>query len=184
MTHFFAVWVIAAVLWRLDRGRFRRYAALTIALTLGAFLTYWLYPAQPPWLSAESLRIPPIDRIVPEVWGQLGVGTVQSLYENERLVNTVAAMPSLHAAYPFMLLLFFWPAGRLVRAGLALYTLAMGYTLVYSGEHYVTDILAGWAMAGALFALVEVAGARLRALRSRDDTTPERPGRARPARTL
>ncbi|HEX7298134.1 MAG TPA: phosphatase PAP2 family protein [Solirubrobacteraceae bacterium] len=152
MTHFFVVWITAAVLWRLSRPRFRRYAALTVALTLGAFVGYWVYPAQPPWLTAAAADIPPVDRIVPEVWGHLGVPTVQSVYENGHLVNTVAAMPSLHAAYPFMLLLFFWSAGRWVRIGLALYTVAMAFALVYGGEHYVTDILAGWALAGALYA--------------------------------
>jgi len=147
MTHFFAVWVIAAVLWRVERARFRRYAAVTVTLTLGAFLTYWLYPAQPPWLAD-----PHVVRIVPAVWDQLGVGTMQSLYEDDRLVNMVAAMPSLHAAYPFMLLLFFWStAGRAVRAGLSLYTLAMAFALVYGAEHFVADILAGWAMAIVVF---------------------------------
>ena len=63
-------------------------------------------------------------------------------------MNTVAAVPSLHAAYPGMLLLFFWSAGWRVRAGLAVYTLAMAYALVYGGEHFVADILAGWALAG------------------------------------
>src|SRR3954447_13064584 len=105
MTHFFVVWIVAAVIWRVSRERFRRYALLTIALTIGAFLTYWLYPAQPPWLAAQGGHIGAIDRIVPDVWGHLGVGTMQSAYENHDLVNTVAAMPSLHAAYPFMLLL-------------------------------------------------------------------------------
>jgi membrane-associated phospholipid phosphatase len=159
MTHFFVVWITAAVLWRVARRRFRRYAVVTIALTVGAFLTYWLYPAQPPWLTSEILQLPAVDRIVPEVWGQLGVGTMKSTYENGALVNTVAAMPSLHAAYPFMLLLFFWPAGRYVRVGLALYTLAMGFALVYGGEHYVTDILAGWAMAAVVYAAVQAAAA-------------------------
>jgi membrane-associated phospholipid phosphatase len=134
-------------------------------LTLGAFLTYWRYPAQPPWLTASALDLPPVDRIVPEVWGQLGVPTAQSAYENGHLVNTVAAMPSLHAAYPFMLMLFFWSAGRRVRIGLALYTLAMGFALVYGGEHYVTDILAGWAMAAAVYALVTASAAMLRSRR-------------------
>ncbi len=162
MTHFFVVWIVAAVIWRVARPRFRRYAVLTIAVTLGAFLTYWLYPAQPPWLTAQNLQIPAVDRIVPEVWGQLGVGTVQSVYENSSLVNTVAAMPSLHAAYPVMLLLFFWSAGWYARVGLGLYALAMGFALVYGGEHYVTDILAGWVMAvaiyGALAAATPLAG--------------------------
>lgn len=152
MTHFFVVWVVAAVLWRLDRRRFRRYALVTVALTVAAFLTYWLYPAQPPWLAGG--RLPGVERIVPQVWGQLGVPTIQSAYENSGFVNTVAAMPSLHAAYPLMLMLFFWPAGRLVRILLGSYTLAMAFTLVYGGEHFVVDILAGWAMACAAHALV------------------------------
>ena len=154
MTHFFVVWVVAAVVWRVSRERFRRYAVLTIALTIGAFLTYWLYPAQPPWIAAEGGLVGSVDRIVPEVWGQLGVGTMQSVYENHDLVNTVAAMPSLHAAYPFRLLLFFWPAGARMRILFGTYTLAMAFALVYGGEHFVTDILAGWLMAGAAYLLV------------------------------
>jgi len=175
MTHFFVVWIVAAVLWRVSRRRFRRYAVVTILLTLGAFLTYWAYPAQPPWLTAQSMHLAPVDRIVPDVWGQLGVTTAQSVYENGSLVNMVAAMPSLHAAYPFMLLLFFWPAGRYVRIGLGLYTLAMGFALVYGGEHYVTDILAGWAMAGAVYALTPLVIAA-----ARSGTRIRRPGRERP----
>ena len=166
MTHFFVVWLVAAMLWRADRARFARYALVTVVLTLSAFLVYWLYPAQPPWLAADAGRIGAVERTVPLVWDHIGLTSVRSVYDNGDLVNTVAAMPSLHAAYPMMLLLFFWDAGRRVRIGLALYTLAMGYTLVYSGEHFVTDILAGWAMAALASAAVAVAlraAGRLRA---------------------
>ena len=118
MTHFFVVWLVAAMLWRADRARFARYALVTVVLTLSAFLVYWLFPAQPPWLAAEAGRIGPVERIVPRVWDHLGLTSVTSVYDNGDLVNTVAAMPSLHAAYPMMLLLFFWAAGRRVRIGL------------------------------------------------------------------
>jgi hypothetical protein len=163
MTHFFAVWVVAAWLWRTRRERFPRYAIVTAALTMAAFVVYWRYPAQPPWMAADDLRIGALTRVVPTVWDQLGVRTVSSVYENRDVVNPVAAMPSLHAAYPAMLLLFFWGAGRRVRAALALYTLAMGFTLVYSGEHFVADVLAGWLLAGVVYASVAVA-ARSRTL--------------------
>jgi membrane-associated phospholipid phosphatase len=168
MTHFFVVWIVAAVLWRISRRHFRRYAAVTITLTLAAFLTYWLYPAQPPWLAGDGVTLPVVDRIVPAVWGALGVQTIQSTYENHSFVNTVAAMPSLHAAYPLMLMLFFWPAGRLVRIVLGAYTLAMAFTLVYGGEHFVIDILVGWAMALLAVGLV---GRALR-LRERQSALP------------
>ena len=157
LTHFFAVWIVAAGVWRSSRRRFARYAALTVAVTMGAFVGYWSYPAQPPWLAAEGLRIGSVDRIVPTVWDHLGVSTISSVYANGDLVNPVAAMPSLHAAYPVMLLLFFWGAGAAVRAGLALYALAMAFTLVYTGEHFVSDILAGWAMTGLVYALIAAA---------------------------
>jgi membrane-associated phospholipid phosphatase len=156
MTHFFVVWIVAAWLWRASRRRFGHYAALTVVITMAAFVVYWRYPAQPPWMAADGMRIGSLDRIVPTIWDQLGVPSIQSVYENGDLVNPVAAMPSLHAAYPMMLLLFFWGGGRRVRAGLALYTVAMGFALVYSGEHFVLDILAGWALAGAAYAGVAV----------------------------
>jgi len=95
-----------------------------------------------------------VDRIVPDVWGHLGVGTAQSLYENSDFVNPVAAMPSLHAAFPLMLLLFFWSAGLWVRLLLGAYTLAMAFTLVYGGEHFVMDIVAGWLIAIAVHFVV------------------------------
>jgi membrane-associated phospholipid phosphatase len=157
MTHFFVVWLVAAWLWRASRRRFPHYATLTVVLTMAAFIVYWRYPAQPPWMASDAMRIGSLDRIVPTIWDQLGVKSIQSVYENGDVVNPVAAMPSLHAAYPVMLLLFFWGAGRRVRAGLALYAVAMGFALVYSGEHFVSDILAGWALAGAGYAVVAVA---------------------------
>jgi membrane-associated phospholipid phosphatase len=157
MTHFFVVWLVAAWLWRASRRRFAHYTALTVVLTMAAFLVYWRYPAQPPWMASDGMRIGSLDRIVPTIWDQLGVKSIQSVYENGDLVNPVAAMPSLHAAYPVMLLLFFWDAGRRVRAGLALYAVAMGFALVYSGEHFVADILAGWALAVAAYALTRAA---------------------------
>jgi membrane-associated phospholipid phosphatase len=155
MTHFFAVWLVAAGLWRSSRRRFGQYAVLTVVLTLAAFVVYWRYPAQPPWLAADTAA--GVTRIVPTVWDHLGVSSMSSVYENDALINTVAAMPSLHAAYPMMLLLFFGPAGWGVRIGLAAYTLAMAYALVYSGEHFVADIVVGWAMAALVYVVVAIA---------------------------
>ena len=59
--------------------------------------------------------------------------------------NDIAAIPSLHAAYPLMIAVFFWERRRVAaRAMLVLYVGAMALTLVYTAEHYVVDILLGW----------------------------------------
>jgi membrane-associated phospholipid phosphatase len=87
------------------------------------------------------------------MWEALGITPAKALFENHgEFYNQEAALPSLHAAYPMLLLLFFWGAGRWARVGLVAYVLAMGFTLVYSGEHYVADIIVGWLYAAAVFA--------------------------------
>jgi hypothetical protein len=62
--------------------------------------------------------------------------------------NQVAAMPSLHAGTAA--LIAFYGIARLRsrwRGLLMLYPIAMSFMLVYYGEHYVVDIIAGWALA-------------------------------------
>ncbi|MCZ4493929.1 MAG: hypothetical protein JWP53_2860 [Conexibacter sp.] len=158
LTHFFTIWIVAAVLWKVAHQRFRAYVSLVVMVTLMAFVTYWLYPAQPPWLAGDLGEMASVDKIVPAVWDHLGVLVAADLFETgDGLVNLVAAMPSLHAAYPAMLLLFFWSSGRWWRIGFGLYTLAMGFSLVYGGEHFVLDIVVGWLYAAIAFAIVMVA---------------------------
>ncbi|HWG55907.1 MAG TPA: phosphatase PAP2 family protein, partial [Gaiellaceae bacterium] len=59
--------------------------------------------------------------------------------------NPVAAVPSLHAAYTLLVTIFLWRFARRVRPLLALYPPAMAFALVYSAEHYLVDVLLGWA---------------------------------------
>jgi len=89
-------------------------------------------------------------RIIPVVWQHLGVHTAAALFTHgSAFANDVAAMPSLHAAYPMLMLLFFWRrARRSVRALLIAYVLAMAFTLVYTADHFVFDILLGWTHVG------------------------------------
>jgi hypothetical protein len=71
------------------------------------------------------------------------------------IANPVAAVPSMHAALPVLLLLFLWSrARRLLRVLLVSYAALMGFVLVYTGEHFVFDILAGWACAAVVHVLV------------------------------
>jgi hypothetical protein len=153
LTHFFVTLVVAIAVWRLAHDQFRRLRTLVVALATAGFVTYVLFPAVPPWLAGIDGHIPPVHRIVAEMWGHVGSQPAMALFENrDPFYNEVAAVPSLHAAYPVVLLLFFWPAGRWARLGFGGYALLMALTLVYTGEHYVSDILAGWAYAGLTFA--------------------------------
>jgi PAP2 superfamily len=159
MSHFFTSFIVAGVLWKRDHARFKRFVALFVGLTFLGYVTYVLYPALPPWLASESGHIAPITRIVPVVWDHVGIHGAGALFTgNDQFDNNIAAMPSLHAAYPMLLLLFFWKRARpALRALLVGYVLAMAFTLVYTGEHFVLDEVVGWSYAIVTF----VVGGRL-----------------------
>ena len=159
MTHFFTSFVIAAVLWKVDYPSFRRFVALFVGLTLLGYVTYVLYPALPPWLASQTGHLPATTRIVPFVWSHLGVHEAAALFTGgNRFDNNIAAMPSLHAAYPMLICLFFWSrANRLFRALLVTYVLAMAFTLVFAAEHFVIDEFVGWTYAIVVF----IVGSRL-----------------------
>ena len=149
MSHFFTIFIVLAVLWRRKYKRFQHLLACYTVVTFAGFSTYVLYPADPPWLAANEHHMPDVGRLIGPMFGHLGLPVAQSVFEQgSQYDNEVAAMPSLHSAYPMLLLLFFWPvANKWIRPILVLYPLAMGTTLVYAGEHFIVDVLAGWTYA-------------------------------------
>ncbi|WP_273732990.1 phosphatase PAP2 family protein [Mycolicibacterium septicum] len=97
-----------------------------------------------------------IERIVTRGWGKLNLHTATALIDQgQASVNLVAAIPSLHAGLTAAVAVFLWSrVNRGWRPVLVAYPLIMAFTLVYTAEHYVVDILLGWALAGVvLFAL-------------------------------
>lgn len=157
LTHFLATLIVAAVLWTWAHQHFARFATMVCVLALAGFATYVLYPADPPWLAAQQGSIGEANRTVKIVWPHIPIAHFDSLFDTgEKYSNNVAAMPSLHAAYSLLLVLFLW---RLVpwwtRPLLALYPPAMAFALVYGGEHFVVDCIAGWIYAGATYLVVE-----------------------------
>lgn len=112
---------------------------------------------------------PWIERIVGRGWGNLNMHTASALLDaGQASVNLVAAIPSLHAGMTAAIAAFLW---RRVRWGwrplLAAYVLVMAFTLVYTAEHYVIDILLGWALAAAVIIALDRYTAWRRARASR-----------------
>lgn len=163
LTHFFATFAVAGALWVFRRPLFRPYAAMVALLAAAGFTTYLLFPAVPPWMASELGHLEATDRIVRFVSVEAPVEFFGAIWESgARYANDVAAVPSLHAAYAALIALFFWPrVGWGWRAALAAYAVAMGASLVYTAEHYVSDVLLGWVYAGAAFALVTLVARRL-----------------------
>ncbi|WP_111766186.1 phosphatase PAP2 family protein [Nakamurella deserti] len=169
VSHFVVIPLVTALLWFRVRDRFRPWITAVLVMTVAGTVTYVVYPMAPPWMADELGIVDGVARISDIGWDQLHLAPVgELLTQSQGASNPVAAMPSLHAAGAALVLLFFWPlVGVWRRALLVGYALAMGFVLVYTGEHYVVDVVAGW-VAAALGVLACRLWVRWRAGRSTD----------------
>lgn len=162
MSHFVVPLAVAAGLWAISYPRFRRYIATLMTLTAMTLATYALLPAVPPWLASQMTAadgqsyLPEVQRVVSQTLVESGIPTIHNAVQRgEAYANPVAALPSFHAAVPMLVLLTFWGVLRwLGRVLMVAYVLVMAFTLVYGGEHYVADVLMGWAYAAVAVAVV------------------------------
>ncbi|TFV58224.1 phosphatase PAP2 family protein [Mycobacterium sp. PS03-16] len=95
-----------------------------------------------------------IERIVGRGWGAMNLHSATALLDaGQASVNLVAAIPSLHAGMTAAIAAFLWHrVHRGWRPLLVAYVLIMAFTLVYTAEHYVIDILLGWGFAAVVIA--------------------------------
>jgi len=155
LTHFFVTISVCAALWMSSREAFlalRRRVLGTWALSMIVFASY---PTVPPWMAAKQGHLPAMDSVIGQVWHALAPGQATDVATGISdgrisLINPVAAVPSLHSALPMVLTLFFWKRWRRLRPVLVAYPVLMGFVLIYAGEHYLFDVLAGWACAAAV----------------------------------
>jgi len=155
--HFLIPPLLAFGLWMKRRALFFRFASAMLALSFAAALTFLLFPAAPPWAAGKTLLTPTVTKIDDSTWT-----SVSTSFSLSKIIasNPYAAIPSLHAGYAMLCFLFVaslvwrkrWRWFVIVPA--ALYPLTLSFVRVYSGDHYVIDLLAGYAYAVAAFLAV------------------------------
>jgi membrane-associated phospholipid phosphatase len=129
----------------LPRGAAQLYAVFDLGL-----IGYWALPTAPPWYAAQLGELgpstPAMRRMMLEHGEAFWKGAWGPLYDVLG-GNPLAAMPSLHFATSVMAAHVLSDAGPLPGALGWTYALTLGFALVYLGEHYVVDLLAGLALA-------------------------------------
>jgi membrane-associated phospholipid phosphatase len=134
--------------------RFARVAAMTYAVFDTGASFYWVIPTAPPWYAAAEA--------VPGADGEPAMRRMMveygELFWRDRWAplydmfggNPLAAMPSLHFATSLMAALLLAEVGVLPGALGFSYLLALGFALVYLGEHYLVDLIGGAALTAAV----------------------------------
>jgi membrane-associated phospholipid phosphatase len=134
------------------RDRFPAGAARIYGVFDLGVIVYWLLPTAPPWYAAKHGRIVGAEgeaamrRIMVEHGEAFWKERWQPLYSFLG-GNPLAAMPSLHFATSLMAARVLAEVGPVQGAVGWTYALTLGFALVYLGEHYVIDLLAGATLA-------------------------------------
>ena len=138
-----------------NKRLFTQYSLVFLFANLLGFVIYYLYPAAPPWyvdlygfelhlgVQGNSAGLARFDALT-------GIPVFASLYNKN--ANVLAAIPSLHAAYP-VIVLYYGIRNNLgwVNALFVLFMLGIWFSAVYSGHHYIIDVVLG-----ALVAVVTI----------------------------
>jgi membrane-associated phospholipid phosphatase len=156
----------AFILWLRRRALFYRFAAAMLILSYAAAVTFWLYPAAPPWAAALDGFVS-VTKIGGTHVATSSVATSGTSLHGLIQGNPYAAIPSLHAGYAFLIFLFaatlVWDTGWRwsVIAPTALYAGFQSFAAVYTGNHYVVDVLIGFGYAAAALVAVRLLWRRM-----------------------
>ena len=147
--HMAAPLTLAWIFWHTvrDRSMFHRFVITFTITTWAAFATFLLYPAAPPWYVHEYGFSQPSPSFKGAGAGamvsfdrDLGFPLFETVYKHLN-PNKFAAVPSLHAAFPLLILYFAvrrfgrkaWPV--------ALFPAGVFFSAVYLNHHYVIDLI-------------------------------------------
>jgi membrane-associated phospholipid phosphatase len=139
--HFVLPVAVGFVFWLGSREHYWRFVSALLLMSFLAFVTYLFFPSTPPWLQFPH----EVHKIADETVSKWGLSYYTSpVYENLN-PNRYAAFPSLHAAYPTLAVVFAWRRYRRLAIGLLAWAACVWFSVVYLGEHYVVDVLCGFA---------------------------------------
>lgn len=172
LSHYVAPFLLAFVLWWRRSQGFSDLMLCLLTVTALAEVTFLLAPTAPPWLAAEHGLIGPVHPILERGLYDLHLTGLADMKGSATAYNIVAAVPSLHVAWPVIGLIVMRRHGfpMAAQAAQAMLVLGVVFAVVYTGEHYAVDALVGVVYAVCASWLVQRA---LRGRGARADRLPQ-----------
>jgi hypothetical protein len=149
---FYLCWVpvpllFAGYLFYKNKAQFLLFSFCFFLVNMIGFVIYYVYPAAPPWYvqqhGFEWIKNTAGNTAGLERFDQLfNVPVFKLLYAKSS--NVFAAMPSLHSAYP-VIVLYYGIKNKLgaVNIFFVLVMLGIWFSAIYTSHHYVLDVIAG-----------------------------------------
>ena len=151
---FYLCWVPVPILFGIwlylnrQEKAYLHFSLVFLFVNLIGFAGYYIHPAAPPWYVAkygfDFLLGTPGDTAGLGAFDRMtGLGIFNGLYG--RNSNVFAAVPSLHSAYTLIAFIYSLRSRtpNWMRVALAVITLGIWFTAVYTSHHYIIDVLLG-----------------------------------------
>lgn len=166
---FYLCWVPVPIAFALylyitkQRQWFKRFSWAFLLVNVIGFIGYYIYPAAPPWY-AMNYGFEPVLNTPGNVaglgrWDEMtGIPAFHSLYGKN--ANVFAAVPSLHAAYMLLTTIYAVLSHKRWYTCLLFGIICLGiwWTAIYTGHHYIIDVILGILTTIAGVCLMEVGG--------------------------
>ena len=156
--HFPLPIVVGFYFWYNRREHYWRFISALIVMCFIAFATYLFFPSAPPWYQFPGDVVKINDKTVAALWG--GKYFVSQIYTSFN-PNRFAAFPSLHAAFPALAAVYAWNRYRGLAIALIAWSACVVVAIVYLGEHYAVDAIAGYVYVAVATVIVELVARRL-----------------------
>ncbi len=142
-THFVAFLIVGLLIWLYRPRSFYLFRRSFYLVTFLGVLGYGIIPTAPPWIASNFFGVlPTLTRFNAEIYN-MAIPDITSGFNT----NPIAAMPSLHTAFPVLASLILWKLFRWKALPFIVYTLVVLFTIIYTSDHYIVDILAGAGLA-------------------------------------
>jgi len=139
--------IFAFYLFRKNKTQFLRFSLAFLFVNLIGFVVYYVFPAAPPWYVQKygfdvHFNTPGNTAGLSRFDDFFGIHLFGALYSKSS--NVFAAMPSLHSAYP-VIVLFYGIKNSLgiVNYFFTFFMMGIWFSAIYSGHHYTLDVLMG-----------------------------------------
>lgn len=138
----------AVFLYTRDYRAMQRFGWTFLLLNLAGFTTYHIYPAAPPWYyhlrgcvadltahASEGTRLAHVDAL-------MGWHYFAGFYGRSN--DVFGAVPSLHVAYPLLVILYGWRHFKTgLRVAISIFFAVMCFAAVYLDHHWIVDVMLG-----------------------------------------
>ncbi|MEM3638033.1 MAG: phosphatase PAP2 family protein [Conexivisphaerales archaeon] len=142
--HIPLVIIFAFIFWMYRRDLFRLYVTAVSICTYVAFLFFLIMPSAPPWWTGVAENL-------------LAGGAAATYHSLSNIFESdpLAAFPSLHAAYVMLSTLILMKVGKKYGFAFVFVALAVLFSTLYLGQHFLIDLIAGTLLAFSSFFLAE-----------------------------